>query len=64
MKTYTVYLPSHTHDPLAIGTLTYQPSSNTATFTRQGKSNLTFSSMATAIDGIKAIYPNAFIEEE
>lgn len=64
MKQYTVYLPSHTHDPLEIGRLTYQPTSNTATFKRPDKSDLTYRSMASAMDGIKQIYPSAFIEED
>lgn len=64
MKKYTVYLPSHTHDPLEIGRLIHQPTSNTVTFKRPDKSDLTYRSMAAAIDGIKQIYPSAFFEEE
>lgn len=64
MKTYTVYLPSYTHDPLPIGKLTYQLTINSAIFSRDGFDDMKFASVAAALDGIQKIYPSAFIEEE
>lgn len=64
MKTYTVYLPAHVYDPIPIGKLTHQATSNTAIFYPDGKPEIRYASVAAALNCIKQIYPTAFLEEE
>lgn len=63
LKTYTVYLPAHVYEPLPVGKLTYQATSNTAIFYPNGKPEIRYASVAAALNGIKQIYPDAFLEE-
>lgn len=63
MQTYTVYLPAHVYEPVPVGKLTYQPTTNTAIFHADGKPEIHYASVAAALNGIKQIYPNAFLEE-
>lgn len=64
MKRYNVYLPSHTHEPLFVGKLTYQATTNTAIFYGDGKPEIRYGSVAAALNGIKQIYPSAYLEED
>lgn len=63
MIRYTVYLPSHTHDPLPIGAIDYRPPANQAVLQLEGKSAETFYSVAAAMHRVQALYPSAFLEE-
>lgn len=63
MQTYTVYLPAHVYEPVLVGKLTHQATSNTAIFYPDGKPEIRYTSVAAALNGIKQIYPNAFLEE-
>lgn len=63
MMRYTIYLPSHTHDPLPIGTIDYRPAANQAVLQLDGKSEETFYSVAAAMHRVQARYPSAFLED-
>lgn len=63
MIRYTVYLPSHTHDPLPIGTIDYRPAANQAVLQLDGKSEEMFYSVAAAMHRVQVRYPSAFLEE-
>ena len=63
MTRYTVYLPSHTHDPLAIGKIDYRPAANQAVLQLDGSREETFCSVAAAMHSVQRRYPTAFLEE-
>ena len=60
---YTIYLPSHTHDPLPIGAIDYRPAANQAVLQLDGSKEQTFYSVAAAMLRVKQQYPSAFLEE-
>lgn len=63
MTRYTVYLPSHTHDPLAIGKIDYRPAANQAVLQLDGGEKETFYSVAAAMHSVQRRYPSAFLED-
>ncbi len=60
---YTIYLPSHTHDPLPIGAIDYRPAANQAVLQLDGSKEETFYSVAAAMSRVQRRYPTAFLEE-
>lgn len=60
---YTIYLPSHTHDPLPIGAIDYRPAANQAVLQLDGSKEETFYSVAAAMKSVQRRYPTAFLED-
>nr|DAF43283.1 MAG TPA: hypothetical protein [Myoviridae sp. ctLYR7] len=60
---YTIYLPSHTHDPLPIGAIDYRPAANQAVLQLDGSKEETFYSVAAAMSCVQRRYPTAFLED-
>lgn len=60
---YTIYLPSHTHDPLPIGAIDYRPAANQAVLQLDGSKEETFYSVAAAMRRVQRRYPTAFLED-
>lgn len=63
MTRYIVYLPSHTHEPLPIGTLDHRAAANQAVLQLDGSGKETFYSVAAAMSSVQRRYPSAFLEE-